>query len=68
MSTKSYYTVLERWDNVWHIQYGSYSRQDCKDEVQAFRDAGSKKKNLMIITTASNQEAINAYVEALNKR
>ncbi len=66
MKVKSYYTLLERWDNVWHIQYGSYSRADCVDEVQAYRDAGSKKKNLTIIKTLDNQETINDYVRSLN--
>jgi hypothetical protein len=67
MSVKPYYTVLERWDNVWHPQFGSFDRADCVDEVQCFRDAGTKKKDLMIIQTQPSQEIINEAVTVLNK-
>ena len=66
MSTKSYYTLVERWDNVWHPQFGSFDRADCVSEVQAYRDAGSKAKNLKIIKTSPLQACINEAVTMLN--
>ena len=68
MSKKPYYTLVERQDNVWYPQFGSFDRADCVDEAQCFRDAGTKKKNLKIIKTSPLQACINEAVIVLNMK
>ena len=68
MKVKMYYTLLERCDGVWCPQFGSYSKRECLDERHGYRDNGTKARDLMVISTAPQQTAIDAYVKALNSK
>lgn len=63
---RKYYTVIVQWGRgeVWTPQYGSFSKQDCIDELEdSFADAYKTR----IISTAPEQSAINAAIARLNQ-
>ena len=70
--TKLYYTLLvrdgDKFDGPWVIEFGSYDRQDCKDEMDAMHHGYNDVpyKAMRIISTGDKQADILARVDELN--
>lgn len=63
---RKYYTVIVQWEQgeAWMPQYGSFSKQDCIDELEdSFADAYKTR----IIATTPEQSAINAAIAQMNR-
>ena len=63
-----YYTVLFR-DNVFSpfsIHFGSFDRDECKDEQEHLAEAGYRRSQTKIITTTCEQSDIDQTVDHLN--
>lgn len=65
--TKRYFSLLERDDGVWRIEFGAYDRDDVEAEREDRKDHGVKISNLKIISTGAKQVDIDAAVAKLNK-
>jgi hypothetical protein len=67
MAKRPYFTLLERHEGQWGIEFGAYDRADVEGELQDRRDHDVKKKDLKIVKTKSARTAdIEPIVAALN--
>lgn len=64
--TKLYYTLVQRIDGKWHIEFGDHDRDAVNAELDEYHMNGSYKKDLRILTTGPDQASINAAVAKLN--
>jgi hypothetical protein len=65
MARRSYYSMLERIDGKWTIQFGDYDKQVVLDEMRDQRES-EPKICLKMINTTADQGLINAAVAKLN--
>lgn len=68
MSARKYYSLLQRVNGKWTIQFGDYDRQVVADVADDMWDQGigTKRADLKIITTGPKQSDIEAAVAKLN--
>lgn len=67
---RKYYSLLVRDGSLgcpWSIEFGAYELATVKSERLDYRDQGFKASELMIITTAPDQEAVHAEVIRINR-
>lgn len=65
---KKYFSLLQRIDGRWTIQFGDYVKSVVNQEKIDMIDSDDslKSRDFTIITTSDDQASINAAVEALN--
>lgn len=70
VNKKRYFTLLERYEGLWTIQAGSYSKYDVSEEKDHIVDTvyGIDRNDLKIITTDDTQESIDKVVNELNNQ
>lgn len=62
-----YFTLLQRHEGVWGIEFGDFDRETVEAELQDYRDHFIRKADLKIIRTADYATAtIQPIVDALN--
>ena len=63
MASRRYYTVIEKLAGEhWTPQYGSYDRQDCKDELTHMSNSAHALTRFKIVRTGDTQVEINQAV------
>lgn len=64
--SKPYYTLLQRVDGKWQIEFGAYDRKDVIAERDYYRGYYAKAKDLKIITSGDTQSEIQSEVDKVN--
>lgn len=66
MGGRPYYVLAVNEEGQWIMGFGDYDRRTVRDEMQDYRDQGIRRKDMRVLTTADDQDSVQAAVDALN--
>lgn len=65
----AYYTLLQRYEGVWGVEFGDRDKATVEAERNDYRDHFVKAKDLKIVKTPTSRYAeVAPIVKALNER
>ena len=69
MAPRPYYTVIEKLAGArdWTPQYGSYDKEDCRDQIFSMCDDSHILTRFQIMKSGHTQAEINKAVSLMNQ-
>lgn len=62
-----YYTLVVNTGGLWHAEFGDFDRQVVREERDAAVESGYRSKEVKVIATEPEQEAIQHKIDILNR-